>query len=377
MDPDTDGPAARRIAELEYELGERRKELQALYKLSELVAGHGGALDEVFDGVVGLIPPSWQYPDRTAARIVFAGRERRDPRFREGGPVQVSPIVVAGAPAGRIEVTLLAPPPEGRAAFLAEEQALLDVIAERLGAVAAAVEREERLRHSEQRFRLAVDQFPYAFVLYDRERRIRFINARGLEMSSRREDEVLGRRDEEIQPPEVVREFLPALEEAYATGRPRHVEAHVELQTGTYDILVSYVPVLEETGEIFQVIGATWDVTELRRRERDQRELETRMRDHQKLESLGLLAGGVAHDFNNLLTIVLGNAAELRTGERDAERSERLAQIEQAAEQASDLTRQMLAYAGRRPMKRERLDATALVRDFRRLEGLSVRDWRR
>jgi len=358
---------ARRIAELEVELEERRKELAAVYALSRLVAERGASLEDVLRGAVELIPASWQWPERTAARIMLGERELRDPRFREAGPVQSSPIRVDGAVAGRIEVRLTEDPPAGRPAFLAEEQVLLDAIAERLGSVAGGIEREERLRRSERRFRLAVDQFPYSFVIYDRERRIRFINARGVEVSGRTEAEILGRRDEEIQPPEVVRQLLPALERTFVTGRPQRCTIHVELETGTYDLLVSYAPVLDEEGQLLQVLGAAWDVTGLRRRLDERRATETRMQDRQKLESLGLLAGGVAHDFNNLLTIILGNAAELRARAPDPESEEDLAEIELAAQHASSLAAQMLAYAGREAIEPQPTDPSALVRDFSRL----------
>ena len=68
----------------------------------------------------------------------------------------------------------------------------------------------------------------------------------------------------------------------------------------------------------------------------------------QKLESLGVLAGGIAHDFNNLLVSVLGNAGlALAELEPSSPIRARLTDIELAAQRAAELTRQMLAYAGR------------------------------
>ncbi|HJL19848.1 MAG TPA: ATP-binding protein [Sandaracinaceae bacterium LLY-WYZ-13_1] len=77
-------------------------------------------------------------------------------------------------------------------------------------------------------------------------------------------------------------------------------------------------------------------------------ELERRLRDTQRLESLGVLAGGIAHDFNNLLMAILGNAEltllDLSEGSPAREHVE---QITQASRRASELTQQILAYAGR------------------------------
>jgi nitrogen-specific signal transduction histidine kinase len=82
--------------------------------------------------------------------------------------------------------------------------------------------------------------------------------------------------------------------------------------------------------------------------EEQHRDLERKLLHVQKLESLGVLAGGIAHDFNNLLVSVLGNAG-LALAELDATSPirSRLTDIELAAERAAELTRQMLAYAGR------------------------------
>jgi PAS domain S-box-containing protein len=66
----------------------------------------------------------------------------------------------------------------------------------------------------------------------------------------------------------------------------------------------------------------------------------------QKLESISILAGGIAHDFNNLLTIMLGNISLARmSSDNSAVVSDRLADAENAIEQAMHLTRQLLAFS--------------------------------
>jgi len=89
------------------------------------------------------------------------------------------------------------------------------------------------------------------------------------------------------------------------------------------------------------------DISERRRAEEERRQLESRMQQAQKLESLGMLAGGLAHDFNNLLLTIVCNASlaaeQLAPG--SATRTH-LEKIVKAGRRASELTRQMLAYAG-------------------------------
>ena len=70
-------------------------------------------------------------------------------------------------------------------------------------------------------------------------------------------------------------------------------------------------------------------------------------RDAERMQSLGVLAGGIAHDFNNLLVSVLGNAdLLLHAGDLSEEARESVGLIKRAARNASDLTRQLLVYAG-------------------------------
>jgi len=80
----------------------------------------------------------------------------------------------------------------------------------------------------------------------------------------------------------------------------------------------------------------------------EHRKLEERLRQAAKAESVGLLAGGVAHDFNNLLTIIMGNAtlAHSVLPPGSPGRSQ-LEDALRAADRAADLTRQLLAYAGK------------------------------
>jgi two-component system, cell cycle sensor histidine kinase and response regulator CckA len=106
---------------------------------------------------------------------------------------------------------------------------------------------------------------------------------------------------------------------------------------------------------------------------RERRELEEQLLRAQKLESLGLLAGGVAHDFNNLLTGILGNASlvmdmiPLEPAARGM-----LQDIVRASERAADLTRQLLAYAGKGKFVIEPVDVSAVVCDISELIRTSV-----
>lgn len=101
--------------------------------------------------------------------------------------------------------------------------------------------------------------------------------------------------------------------------------------------------------------------------------MEAKVLEAQKHESLGVLAGGIAHDFNNLLVGILGNAGlALEHLPPDHPSYQFLRRVDQAAERASDLANQMLAYSGRGRFVVRRFDLAELVREMAALLRASI-----
>jgi signal transduction histidine kinase len=97
----------------------------------------------------------------------------------------------------------------------------------------------------------------------------------------------------------------------------------------------------------------------------------------QKMQALGLLAGGIAHDFNNMLTVIFGRAQVLldRLPQDGRARLDADA-IGEAAERASALTRQLLAFSRKQVLERCTLDLNTVIVDMakmlRRLIGENI-----
>jgi len=105
-------------------------------------------------------------------------------------------------------------------------------------------------------------------------------------------------------------------------------------------------------------IGLIEDVTERRR-------LEQELRQSQKMDAVGKLAGGIAHDFNNLMTAVIGYSDILLGDlEDDPRRAQRVGEIKKAAERASDLTRQLLAFSRKQMLRVSRVDLRDVAVDM-------------
>src|SRR5436309_6619211 len=96
--------------------------------------------------------------------------------------------------------------------------------------------------------------------------------------------------------------------------------------------------------------------------------LEQQLRQSQKMEAVGRLAGGVAHDFNNLLMVIKGHTELLRNALPPAdEYSRKIEQIERAADRASGLTRQLLAFSRLQMLQPKVMNLNDAVSDMGRL----------
>ncbi|MCA9072333.1 MAG: PAS domain-containing protein, partial [Planctomycetaceae bacterium] len=137
----------------------------------------------------------------------------------------------------------------------------------------------------------------------------------------------------------------------YLHGKTSRYECDFRLQhkDGSWRFIRSFaVAVWDANRKPLRMMGCHADITDFIHSETERTRLESRVQQAQKLESLAVMAGGAAHDFNNFLTIIQGNASFGRTLISEADPCHRvLLEIEGAAEQAADLTQQMLTFAGK------------------------------
>lgn len=131
---------------IQHALGERVKELNCLYGISEAVERYGNSLDEVLQGIVRVLPESWQYPEITCASIVLKEREYTTPRFERSAWGQTAGFQVSGEEAGMVEVYYLAAMPTlDEGPFLKEERLLINAVAERTGKIIERINTTQEL----------------------------------------------------------------------------------------------------------------------------------------------------------------------------------------------------------------------------------------
>ena len=90
--------------------------------------------------------------------------------------------------------------------------------------------------------------------------------------------------------------------------------------------------------------------------------VEAELRQSQRLDAIGQLTGGIAHDFNNILMVIMANVEALAEENNiDPGRLKRLNRITSSTQRAADLTRQLLAFAGKQPLQPQPINLNDIV----------------
>ena len=128
------------LEQISHSLGERIKELNCLYSISKLRERTDFSLEDILQAIVDLIPPAWQYPEITCARIIFNGYEFTTINYKNTRWKLTCDIMVYSETIGTLEVCYLEEKSEiDEGPFLKEERSLISAVAER---IAKFIERE-------------------------------------------------------------------------------------------------------------------------------------------------------------------------------------------------------------------------------------------
>jgi PAS domain S-box-containing protein len=181
-----------------------------------------------------------------------------------------------------------------------------------------------------------------------------FANRAFLAMTGYAPEELVGRNCRFLQGPETDGETVAEVRRAIAERREFATEILNYRKNGsTFWNALFVSPVYDAAGELVYFFGSQLDVSR-------RRDAEEALGQAQKMEALGQLTGGIAHDFNNLLQVIVGYVDILASGlgdpAADPGRLTRATEnIRQAAERATTLTQQLLAFA-----RKQRLEGRAV-----------------
>ncbi|WP_320043271.1 LuxR C-terminal-related transcriptional regulator [uncultured Desulfobacter sp.] len=137
-----------------HNLQERMKEINCLYGISKILEQAGLSLEDTFQQVVNLIPPSWQYPEITCAQLLINDQSFRTKNYKNTFWKQQAKIIAYGEPIGILTVCYLEKRPDmAEGPFLAEERSLINAVAELLGRTIKRKQAEAELRESRRKLK--------------------------------------------------------------------------------------------------------------------------------------------------------------------------------------------------------------------------------
>jgi two-component system, cell cycle sensor histidine kinase and response regulator CckA len=230
---------------------------------------------------------------------------------------------------------------------------------------------EEQLRQVNDALRAVIETSPLAIYALDLDGNVKSWNSAAQRIFGYAEDEVVNRRlpivsveDEEA--------FLDRIRDAVSGNLLVGYEERRYKKSGDpIEVSIWNAQLRDATGAVTGIVEAVADNSERKR-------LEEQFRQAQKMEAVGRLAGGIAHDFNNLLTVITGYCQMLldRIPPEDP-MSEDMLQVLKAADRATTLTKQLLAFSRRQIFQPKVIDLRMLISDMdhilKRLVGENIK----
>ncbi|MCU0242569.1 MAG: PAS domain S-box protein, partial [Vicinamibacteria bacterium] len=248
--------------------------------------------------------------------------------------------------------------PNGRRVFLSiNASPLRDEAGQLKGMLAALTDITER-KQAEARLRLtqiSIDGASDAVFWFDRDGRYRYVNEAACRHLGYSQEELLALSVWDVAQDLKTSGWKERWAQIEAQGTVSF-ESQYRAKDGHIVPIALTINLVRFEGEVYGFAYAR-DISERLRAEEERRLLEERLAQTQKMEAIGRLAGGVAHDFNNLLTGILGFDELLsnKLGPTHILQHE-VREIRDAAERATTLTRQLLAFSRKQVLTPKLID---------------------
>jgi two-component system cell cycle sensor histidine kinase/response regulator CckA len=236
---------------------------------------------------------------------------------------------------------------------------------------------EEELRTSEERYRTLFEKMDEGFcvveMLYDSDGKpvdYRFVEINPAFEKHTGLQEAKGKTIRQMVPNHDVHWF-EIYGEVARTGQAVRFENPASAMHRYYDVFA--FPVGEDGSRKVGILFN--DITERKRGEAEKEKLQAQLQQAMKMEAVGRLAGGIAHDFNNLLTVIIGSVelALMKLASSDPAKG-LLAEVNKAAERATLLTQQLLAFSRKQIIEPKVLILNDLIADLNTMMVRLIRE---
>lgn len=350
----------------QWALRERVKELSCLYGIDKVAGRPGILLDEFLREIVELLPPGWQYPEITSARIVLDGRRYLTAGFSESPYRQSAQILVGGAGRGTVDVFYAKETPvidEGP--FLKEERNLIDAVAETIGRQVALQEtqwdRRERVKELTCLYGIAkaasrsgvgiadflreiVDLLPPAWQFPETAQSRITLDGRSFATWGYRDSPHLQSADITIDG--IVRGKVEVV----------YIEEKRPYDEGAF--LKEERNLINEIARQVGLIVQHWET------EQETDRLQEQLRHADRLATVGQLSAGVAHELNEPLVAILGFAQLLKgVPDLSPQASRDVEKIINASLHAREIIRKLMLFTRQMPAKKAKCDCNQLVNE--------------
>jgi len=206
----------------------------------------------------------------------------------------------------------------------------------------------------------AVEQAAEMVVITDAAAAIEYVNPAFETITGYSRQEVVGHNPRFLKSGEQDAAFYASLWQAISSGKTwtgRLVNKKKDGSRYTENVTIS--PVHDSAGAIRNYVAVKRDITR-------ELQLEDQLRQAQKMESIGRLTGGIAHDFNNILLAITGYC-ELLTAGVSGKNREFAAEITKAAERATTLIAQLLAFSRKQILRPRVVETNVLIRSMQKM----------
>jgi PAS domain S-box-containing protein len=228
-------------------------------------------------------------------------------------------------------------------------------------------ETEDKLRESEQRFRLLVQGVTdYAIYMLSPEGVVTNWNSGAERIKGYTYDEIVGSHFSRFYTPEDQAAGVPkrALTTAGTTGRFEAEGWRVRKDGTRFWAHVIIDAIHDDEGKLVGFAKITRDLTEKKRVAEALEAANVALYQAQKMESIGQLTGGIAHDFNNLLSVLSSGLEVLAIQRGEGGDTRTIDSMRRAVDRGARLTQQLLAFARQQPLQAETRNLNRIITGF-------------